>query len=399
MDQRVRFISEQLKGYFPFSDLCAQFEISRKTGYKWLKRYEEHGAAGLADRSRRPRDCPHRTEGTVVEDLLRERWKHPSWGPKKLLAVLSRRHPAAALPAISTAADILKRNGLILRGKRRLRRKHPGCPKTRAAVPNDIWTADYKGQFKNRNGRYCYPLTVCDMHSRFLLGCDAHDAISLEKTKRHFTSLFREFGLPRRIRTDNGVPFASSAIARLSTLSAWWIKLGIYPEQIEPGKPQQNGKHERMHRTLKKESTIPPERNIAAQQDRFDRFREEFNGERPHEALGMKTPSAVYRPSDRPMPKRIRTFDYPMHFEIRRVSRNGGIRWKHRWVNVSSTFAEDYVAFEELEDGIFDVYFCNFLIGRFFEKENTIKDVIARVPTTPRIAKQSYCHPCTQNEM
>ena len=381
MDQRVRFISEQLKAYFPFTELCAQFEISRKTGYKWLNRYEELGAAGLADRSRKPLHCPHQTEKAVVEDMLRERSKHPSWGPKKLLAILSKRHPVRALPAISTGADILKRSGLILSGRRRLRRKHPGCPKSTATAPNDIWTADYKGHFKTRNGRYCYPLTVCDMHSRFLLGCDAHKAISLQSTKRHFTELFREFGLPQRIRTDNGVPFASSAIARLSTLSVWWIKLGIYPEQIEPGKPQQNGKHERMHLTLKKESTIPPEKNIAAQQDRFDRFREEFNDVRPHEALGMKTPSAVYRPSVRQMPKKIRAFDYPLHFEVRRVSRNAGIRWNRRWVNVSSTLAEEYVGFEEMEDGIFDVYFCDLRIGRFFEKDNCIRDIIGRVPT------------------
>ena len=389
MDQRVRFVSEHLKSYYPVKELCDQFEISRKTGYKWLNRYREFGPAGLEDKSRRPRRCPHQTEEEVVEDMLRERKKHPSWGPKKLLQVLLARHRAEALPAISTAADILKRNGLIVPGKRRLRRKHPGCPRGMTQAPNDIWTADYKGHFKTRNGRYCYPLTVCDMHSRYLLGCDAHDAISLKSTKRHFTELFREFGLPERIRTDNGVPFASSAIARLSTLSAWWIKLGIYPEQIEPGKPQQNGKHERMHLTMKKEATIPPEKNIAAQQKRFDRFREEFNGERPHEALGMKTPSAIYRPSARLMPKKLGTFDYPLHVEVRRVSKNGGIRWNGEWVNVSTTLAEEYVGFEEMEGGIFDVHFCDFRIGRFFEKENRIKDVIERVPTRSGTSKHN----------
>jgi putative transposase len=396
MDQRVRFIGEYLKDYFSFSELCSQFEISRKTGYKWVGRYEELGTKGLTDRPRTPHRCPHKTDADVLDALLSERRKHPSWGPKKLLTVVARRHPKDQLPAISTAADILKRSGLILPGKRHLRRKHPGCPKAKAEAPNDIWTADYKGHFKTRNGRYCYPLTVCDMHSRFLLGCDAHAAISLENSKQHFTSLFNEFGLPGRIRTDNGVPFASSALARLSTLSVWWIKLGIYPEQIEPGQPQQNGKHERMHRTMKREATIPAERDLPSQQVRLDRFREEFNHERPHEALGMKTPAALYRPSDRRMPKKLQAFDYPRHFIVRRVSTNGGIRWNSDWVNCTTTLAEDFVGFEEMEDGIFDVYFCDLKIGRLVERENKIQDIIGRVATrSAPVEKQSYCHPCT----
>jgi putative transposase len=302
MDQRVRFIAEYLKGYFPFNELCGQFNISRKTGYKWVERYELGGPGGLADRSRRPHSYPHVTDEAIIEALVRARMKHPTWGPKKLLEILTPHY--CSLPAISTAADILKRKGLIIGNKRRLRRKHPGCPKTISREPNEIWSADYKGHFKMRNGFYCYPLTVCDMHSRYLLGCHAHEAISLNETKSHFTRLFHEYGLPQRIRTDNGVPFASNALARLSTLSVWWIKLGIYPEQIERGKPQQNGKHERMHRTLKKEATIPPEKNLPAQQRRFDAFRQEYNTERPHEALSMKTPSSVYVPSARRMPKR-----------------------------------------------------------------------------------------------
>ena len=397
MDQRVRFISEYLDAYFPFTELCDQFEISRKTGYKWVKRYQEFGAGGLADKSRKPHHCPHRTDEEIVQGILQARSKHPTWGPKKLLEIVSRRHPDWDLPAISTTADILKRKGLIPPGKRRLRRKHPGCPKTTTNAPNDIWTADYKGHFKTKNGLYCYPLTVCDMHSRYLLGCEAHEAISLKSSKSHFTRLFKEYGLPERIRTDNGVPFASSAIARLSALSVWWIKLGIYPEQIEPGKPQQNGKHERMHLTLKKEATIPPEKDLTAQQERFDRFRKEYNHERPHEALDMKTPSEVYQASERKMPKKMRAYDYPLHVEVRRVSRNGGIRWKHLWVNVSQTLMEEYIGFEEIEDGVHNVYFYDILIGRFFEEINRIRDIIDRVPTRPTIVKQSY--PCTWNKV
>jgi len=385
MDQRVRFIAEYLRYYFPFSELCLQFNISRKTGYKWIERYEEEGPEGLKDKSRRPHGSPYETDSEVIEAIVQARMKHPTWGPKKLLEILSPRYPD--LPAISTAADILKRNGLITTSKRTLRRKHPGCPQTIASKPNDIWSADYKGHFKMRNSLYCYPLTVCDMRSRYLLGCHAHEAVSLQETKHHFTRLFQKYGLPRRIRTDNGVPFASNALARLSTLSVWWVKLGIYPEQIEPGKPQQNGKHERMHRTLKKEATIPPEKNLLAQQKRFDHFRREYNTERPHEALGMKTPSAIYVPSPVRMPKKLDHFDYPYHFEVRRVSRNSGIRWRHRWVQVSSTLAEEYIGFEEVEDGIYNVYFCELLIGRFIEKIMKIEDVIERVQVRQTIVE------------
>jgi transposase InsO family protein len=274
MDQRVRFISEYLKGYFPFSELCIQFSISRKTGYKWVQGYEEYGVEGLTGRDRRPHSCPHKTDSAIVEAIVQARIKHPSWGPKKLLKIIASHYQE--LPAVSTAADILSRKGLITPGKRRIRQAHPGCPKTTTNEPDDIRTADYKGHFRMGNSYYCYPLTVCDMHSRYLLGCEGHDAISLDKTKRYFTKLFSDYGLPQRM---NGVPFASNAIGRLSTLSVWWIKLGIYPEQIEPGKPQQNGKHERMRRMLKKEATIRPEKNLEAQQQRFDTFREEYNTE------------------------------------------------------------------------------------------------------------------------
>jgi len=235
------------------------------------------------------------------------------------------------------------------------------------------------------------------MHSRYLLGCDAHEAISLHQTKSQFTKLFREYGLPQRIRTDSGVPFASSAIARLSALSVWWIKLGIYPEQIEPGKPQQNGKHERMHLTLKKEATIPPEKNLTEQQKRFNLFRKEYNTERPHEALDMKTPSSIYVPSEREMPKKLKHYEYPLNFEVRRGSRNSGIRWRKRWVQISSTLAEEYIGFEEIEDGIHNVYFCDILIGRFYEEILKVKDVIERVPTRPLIVE--CCNPSTRKKV
>lgn len=330
----------------------------------------------------------------IIKAIKTIRLKHPHWGPKKLLLRLEKRRPDWIFPAISTTADILKREGLILPGKRRLKRKHPGCPKTKAEKPNEIWTADYKGHFKMKNGEYCYPLTICDMYSRYLLGCQAHKAISLQDSKNYFISLFKQYGLPQRIRTDNGVPFASSAIARLSGLSVWWIKLGIYPEQIEPGRPEQNGKHERMHRTLKKEATIPPEYNLSKQQKRFDNFRKEYNQLRPHEALAMKTPREVYAVSSRKMPNKIKRYDYPNHYETRRISRNSAFRWNNRHINLTSTLIDEYIGLEEIDNGIYNVYYRDYLIGRFFEEIHKVKDVIERIPTK-QTGVVKKCYPCT----
>ena len=393
MDQKVRFISEYLKRFFRFSELCEQFSISRKTGYKWVKRYQADKVRGLEDRSHRPHTCPHKTDEGITTSLVTLRGKHPTWGPKKLLGLLQRKEHRDDYPAISTAADILKRSGLIKAERRNHKRLHPGCPTTVSNQPNQIWTADYKGQFKMRNGEYCYPLTVCDMHSRYLLGCEAHPGVSLERTKQYFSLLFEQYGLPERIRTDNGVPFASSAIARLSALSVWWIKLGIYPELIEPGCPEQNGKHERMHRTLKKETTIPAEKNLYNQQERFDVFRKEYNTIRPHESLEMKTPAELYTPSVRKMPKKLMHYDYPSYFEVRLVSNNGGTRWHKRRLPVSQTLAKEYIGFEEIDNGIYNVYFCNLLIGRFFEELHRIKDIITRVPTRMRNVRVSPINP------
>jgi hypothetical protein len=263
--------------------------------------------------------------------------------------------------------------------RRRCRRSHPGCPQTKATEPNDIWPADYKGQFRLKNGKYCFPLTISDLSSRFILGIDAHPAISLEQTFAYFTRVFQTYGLPNRIRTDNGVPFASNALARLSQLSVWFIKLGIYPELIEPGKPQQNGVHERMHRTLKQEATIPPASSLRAQQRKFDHFREEFNQERPHEAIGMKRPGEIYQASERQMPKRIETYDYPEHFLVRRVSRAGTIRVFRNQVFVSNTLQEDYVGLEEVADGVYDMYFCFYQIGRYDLQSNKIQGIVSKV--------------------
>jgi putative transposase len=249
-----------------------------------------------------------------------------------------------------------------------------------------VWGADYKGQFRLKNGQYCFPLTVSDLATRYLLGCDAHPEVSLEKTRQYFEWLFATYGLPRRIRTDNGVPFASNALARLSQLSVWFIKLGIYPELIEPGEPQQNGVHERMHRTLKQDTTFPPASSLLAQQRKFDVFRQEFNEERPHEALGMKRPAEVYQASERSIPRRIGTYAYPGHYLVRRVSRCGTIRVLHKQVFVSQTLNEDQVGLEEVDDGVYDLYFCFYHIGRYHLRTNKIQDILSKVPVRRTLA-------------
>jgi putative transposase len=377
-EQKRRFIEDYLLNYYSITELARRFGITRKTAHKWIKRYLEHGPSGLEEQSRRPHSCPWQTDPAVVAEILALRERHPSWGPKKLLNVLGHRDPERTLPSIATAARILDRAGLV-KPRRRYRRAHPGCPQAKAAEPNDIWPADYKGQFRLKNGKYCFPLTVSDLASRYLLGVDAHPAISLERSKGHFRRLFEEYGLPKRIRTDNGVPFASNALARLSQLSVWFIKLGIYPELIEPGEPQQNGVHERMHRTLKQEATIPPASSLKGQQRKFDAFREEFNQERPHEAIDMKRPAELYQCSERDFPKKMETYDYPGHFLVRRVSRGGTIRVFGHQPFVSNVLQEDYVGLEEVDDGVYDLYFCFYQIGRYDLQENRVQDIVTRV--------------------
>jgi len=301
MDQKTQFIADYLRETFSFTELCARYGVSRETGYKLVERYLEQGAAGLEERSRRPHISPNQTAEHIVEALLELRRRHPRWGAKKLIPLLGKRHPSWDLPARTTVFEILNRHGMVPKKRRRRQIGHPGRPTSRVLAPNDLWCADFKGEFKTGDGIYCYPLTATDEHSRYLLGCQGLLSTKVAEAKPVFTRLFKEYGLPKRIRTDNGVPFATNTLARLSRLSAWWVRLGVLPELIEPGKPQQNGRHERMHRTLKAETTRPPAESCRAQQRKFNSFREEFNHERPHEALDMQTPASRYEPSRREM--------------------------------------------------------------------------------------------------
>jgi transposase InsO family protein len=370
MRQRMRFVLDAEEELFTMTELCQRYGISRVTGHKWLERFRGHGVEGLEDLSRAPHHSPHQTPAAIVEMLAEARRCHPNWGARKLIRWLERRRPHLALPAPSTACDILKRLGLIKLRRHRRHLPQTGRGLTEALAPNQVWTADFKGQFRTRDGRYCYPLTVADRFSRYLLGCRSQLSVETIPTRKNFQRLFRQYGLPQIIRTDNGVPFAApTAISRLSRLSVWWIRLGIRPELIQPSHPEQNGRHERMHRTLKAETTRPPAQNARAQQRRFDSFRREFNHERPHETLQDKLPADLYQASPRPFPDRLPQPQYPGHFEVRKVSKNGGIRWKKGWVNISHSLLEQFVGLEEVDDGVWSLYFGPLQLGRFHEND------------------------------
>lgn len=370
MRERMRFVLDAEEDLFTMTELCRRYGISRVTGYEWLNRFRGEGVRGLEDLSRAPRHIPHQTPATIVELIAQARREHPSWGARKLIRCLQRRRPNLVLPAPSTACDILKRLGLIT--PRRRRRHLPQLSRglTEALAPNHVWTADFKGQFRTRDGRYCYPLTVADRFSRYLLACRSQLSVETIPTRINFQRLFQEYGLPQIIRTDNGVPFAApTAISRLSRLSVWWIRLGIRPELIQPSHPEQNGRHERMHRTLKAETTRPPAAHARSQQRLFDSFRSEFNHQRPHESLADKFPADLYQPSPCPFPNRLPQPEYPGHFEVRKVSKNGGIRWKKGWVNISHSLLQQYVGLEEVDDGVWSLYFGPMLLARFHEDD------------------------------
>jgi putative transposase len=374
MDHKTQFIADFLRHSLSITELCLHYGISRKTAYKWINRYQHDSFSGLDDRSRKPQSCPHQTDPDIVETLLEVRRHHPTWGAKKLLKLLSRQDPDRNWPARTTVCDLLQRHGLVKKARKRRHLSHPGKPSSIISSPNQVWCADFKGQFKTRDGIYCYPLTITDGFSRYLLGCQALLTTACADAKVVFQNVFLEFGLPERIRTDNGVPFATVSLARLSSLSAWWIQLGILPELIEPGKPQQNGRHERMHRTLKAETTRPSAGNLRAQQRKFNAFREEYNYVRPHEALNLETPASIYCASPRQFPQKLAALEYPAHFETRYVSHNGGIRWNCDWVNVSITCAGQYVGLEEIDNGIWNVYFGPVKLGRLLEEQMRIED-------------------------
>lgn len=373
MKIREEFIQHALSGRFPVTALCNAYGISEKTGHKWLRRFKEEGRGGLADRSHVAHELPHRVTLALRHEILSLREKHPTWGPRKIRAIL-RRQSQSSLPASSTIGEILRREGYVRPRRRRNRAVGVAIDSVLATAddPNDVWTADFKGEFRLSSGSYCYPLTVQDISSRYLIGTTALSSTALIPVRVAFTRHFEEFGLPRILRTDNGIPFASpQAIGRLSRLSVWWLKLGIRPERIRPAHPQENGKHERMHKTLKAEATRPPSETLSEQQKRFDRFRTEYNTERPHESLEQNTPASFYTASTRPYSETFKPFEYPAHYDARYVASNGMIHFKSKRFFLSESLSGEEVGLEEIEDQLWRVDFGPLTLGSFDEATST----------------------------
>jgi putative transposase len=374
IDQRLCFVQDFESGQWTMAELCERYRVSRPTGYKWMRRYLEHGEAGLLELGRRPRSCPHRTAARLEELIVAARREY-GWGAKKLLHVLARRHAKLPWPARSTVNEILGRHGMLRRRRRRQRWSHPGAAPLETERPNQVWPADFKGQFKTRDGRYCFPLTVTDHFSRALLLCKGLTSVKSAGVKPAFRRLFREVGLPEAIRTDNGAPFASTGIHGLCALNVWWMKLGIVHQRILPSSPQENGAHERMHRELKRETTRPPASNLRGQQGKFDRFRQRYNEERPHEGIEDKVPASRWQPSPRPWPERIAPPAYPGHMEVRRVSAAGTFRFKAAQLFLSNPLHDEYIGLEEIGDGLWNIVFYKTLIGRIDERSGEITGI------------------------
>lgn len=374
MEQRRQFVLDYESGQWSMSELCERYRVTRPTGYKWVGRHEGEGLAGLAERGRAPHRCPHRTPRRTEELILSVR-KQYGWGAKKLLQVLRVRDPGLVLPARSTVNDILERHGKLQKNRRRKQWTHPGAAPLETERPNQVWPADFKGQFKTRDSRYCYPLTVTDHFSRTILLCKGLSSVRTEGAKPAFRRLFREVGLPEAIRTDNGVPFASRAIHGLCDLNVWWMQLGIVHQRISPASPQENGTHERMHRELKRETTCPPASNLRGQQRKFDFFRQRYNQERPHEGIENAVPASRWEPSPRSYPERIAKPEYPDHMEVRRVSAAGTFQLNALQPRLSNALHDQHIGLEQIRDGLWNIVYYRTLIGRIDERAGTITGV------------------------
>jgi transposase InsO family protein len=365
LDQRKEFIDEWLKDERTFTDLCRRFGIARKTGYLCVERFQQEGRAGLEARSRAPHHSPHAIPESTAAALIAERRKRPTWGARKLRLRLQREKPAVTWPAASTIGELLQREGLIQARARRRKTPPYTQPLAHAEAPNQVWCADFKGWFCCGDGVRCDPFTITDAHSRFLLCCRATDKADGPHVQAVMEAVFRRHGLPEAIRTDNGSPFASRAPGGLSRLSMWWRQLGIRHERIEPGRPDQNGRHERMHRTLKQETAHPPAANRARQQQSFTAFERMYNGERPHEALGGQRPADVYTESTRVFPERLPELMYPSGVHLRRISQQGSLKWRTERTFLSEVLARQTVGLLETEEEFFEVYYGPLLIGWF----------------------------------
>lgn len=363
MEERTRFVFELEQDEQTMAELCRRYGITRPTGYKWRERYKAGGLKGLEELDRAPRSHPNALPAEMEKAILDARRAHGRWGPRKLRAWLAQKQAEQHWPASSTIGALLKREGLTVARKRRRKTPPYRQPFQSAQAANRVWCADFKGWFRTGDGERCDPLTISDAYSRYLLRCLAVGSSDTEHVESVFEAAFREHGMPEAIRTDNGAPFASRALGGLSWLSVWWVKLGITPERIAPGHPEENGRHERLHRTLKAETACPPEANRRAQQRQFDRFREEYNQERPHEALGQQTPASVYVASPRIYPARLPEIEYPRGVVTRKVQQHGQIYWKHQAVFVSEVLAGEPVGLGALDERYCTLYFGPLELG------------------------------------
>ena len=361
--EQERFIERWQVGGVTFVEICRQFGISRKTGYKRVHRFESFGLDGLGDRSRAPLSRPSKTPSAVAERLVLERRNHPTWGPKKLVAWLRAAEPEGSWPAPSTAGEILDREGLVRHRKRRKHASPWSTPFAAADEPNNVWSIDFKGWFRTGDGVRIDPLTVQDAASRYLLVCQDLPRPRTPQARQVLERAFREYGLPWTIRSDNGPPFASVGLGSLSPLAVWWVKLGIVPERIEPGHPEQNGRLERLHRTLKAETASPPRATSRSQQRAFDAFRQTYNEERPHEALGQQPPAHHYHASSRSYPSRVRAPEYEVGITVRRVRSNGEIKWKGATIYLSEALRGEPVGLVQHDDRFWNIRFGPLSIG------------------------------------
>lgn len=389
MEERFKFIQECRNEQESLAELCRRYGVSRKTGYKWLQRYEAEGIEGLSDRSRAANHHPNEIPEGVIDEVLEMRRRHPHWGPEKLRARLQRESPETIWPAASTIGEMLKRAGLTVARKYRRRATPSDKPVIEAAAANQVWSADFKGWFRCGDGSRCDPLTMSDGYSRFLLRCQAMPGMDERSAQGVMEAAFREYGMPARMRTDNGEPFGSVGLGGLSRLSVWWLKLGIEPERIQPGKPQQNGRHERMHRTLKQATAKPPSASLRAQQKSFDRFRQEYNWERPHEALEMKTPADLYVPSSRYYPSRLREPEYSDEWKVRAVGPCGTMRWQNAKIFVGKVLAGEMVGMEPIAEGQWKLWLFGYPLGIFDERKGAVRKLDSGRKQSPKAAGQS----------
>lgn len=373
MDARMKFVCEALESIYNMSELCCAYNISRKTGYKWMARYESKGPVGLLERSRAPRNHPQAISEEVKEAVLSIKDRFGHWGPAKIRTRLEKENPQwSHYPAVSTIGGYLKREGLVCSRRRRRRASPTETPLTVGDKCNDVWTADFKGHFRTGDGRRCNPLTISDNVSRYLLCCRHLDKMSYALVRMHFEMVFREYGLPLVIRTDNGEPFSSRGLCGLSRLSYWWIRLGIHPERIKPGHPEHNGRHERMHKTLKNHTAKPPSATLLDQQKQFDLFRIEYNQDRPHEALDMRTPASCYCGSERCYPARLAEVYYPEHMKVRRVQHHGDVYYHGVRFFVTECLSGEYIGIEQVEDDKSRLWYCRYELGTFDHRKGQV---------------------------